>query len=374
MSFIKSLQTISPGPWPGLNPFIFCVHHLDHFPSSKSPTSLGLDESKYLRGRDIGNDFSAKDGFSMYHGTRDGVPGFPRHPHVGFETLTVVLRGVVDHADSAGATARYGEGDAQWLTTGKGVSHSEMFPLLHYNRPNPMELFQIWIRLPAKTRQASPYFTMFWDDMQPQKTISQANGDVSLRLVAGSLVGLVGPQPPPDSWAADPNNHLVVAVIQIDPGCHFTLPKVPSSEIINRMLYSHTPNVQISLVDATTKQEKIISSPSAIELIHTSDIEIKNISKTGKAEFLLLQGKPINEPMVSRGPFVANTQAELQEKFAEYRRTEFGGWPWPSDEQVHAKDAGRFAKYPNGTISRPKSEQEQQQSTSSLKEEKNTDL
>ncbi len=92
-----------------------------------------------LAGREIGNDFVGLDGWSMYHG--DVVPGFPVHPHRGFETVTIVRTGLVDHADSLGAAGRYGSGDVQWLTAGRGVQHSEMFPLFNPDRDNPLELF-----------------------------------------------------------------------------------------------------------------------------------------------------------------------------------------------------------------------------------------
>src|SRR5258708_39637248 len=87
--------------WPTLDPFLFCVHHDDTYP--KGNASYGPDAS--LAGRNIGSDFAVKDGFRMYHG--DVVPGFPEHPHRGFETITVVRRGLVDHSDSLGAAARY---------------------------------------------------------------------------------------------------------------------------------------------------------------------------------------------------------------------------------------------------------------------------
>jgi redox-sensitive bicupin YhaK (pirin superfamily) len=107
-----------------------------------------------FEGREMGSDFSARDGFSMYHG--EPIPGFPGHPHRGFETVTLVRKGRIDHADSLGAAARFGGGDVQWLTAGKGIQHSEMFPLLNSDQPNPLELFQIWLNLPARTRWWSP--------------------------------------------------------------------------------------------------------------------------------------------------------------------------------------------------------------------------
>ena len=142
-------------PWPTWDPFLFCVHHLDAYPAGTD--ALGVPPAA-LAGRRLGMDFSGRDGFSMYHG--DAVPGFPRHPHRGFETVTVVRRGTVDHSDSMGAAGRYRDGDVQWMTAGKGILHSEMFPLLKGDRENPLELFQIWLNLPRKHKMVEPHFKM----------------------------------------------------------------------------------------------------------------------------------------------------------------------------------------------------------------------
>ena len=126
-------------PWRTIDPFLFCAYHDDAYPHGNGQ----LGPAVSLAGRDIGQDFSRKDGWSMYHGS--SVPGFPPHPHRGFETVTIARKGLIDHADSLGAQARFGRGDVQWLTAGKGVVHSEMFPLLKTDEANPLELFQIWI-------------------------------------------------------------------------------------------------------------------------------------------------------------------------------------------------------------------------------------
>ena len=81
-------------------------------------------------------DFAGADGWRMYHGSI--VPGFPQHPHRGFETVTFVRQGLIDHSDSLGATARFGRGDVQWLTAGEGIVHCEMFPLLDRERAEPV--------------------------------------------------------------------------------------------------------------------------------------------------------------------------------------------------------------------------------------------
>lgn len=133
--------------WETADPFLFCVHHEDFFPAGNE--QMGPPAAT-LNGRHMGDDFIVKDGFRMYHGKT--VPGFPGHPHRGFETVTVVRKGLVDHADSMGASGRYGNGDVQWMTAGKGVQHSEMFPLINKDKDNTMELFQIWLNLPPETK------------------------------------------------------------------------------------------------------------------------------------------------------------------------------------------------------------------------------
>src|SRR5687767_2029606 len=144
-------------PWQTRDPFLFCVHHDDAYP--KGNDRFGPATS--LAGRNLGMDFEGLDGWRMYHG--EVVPRFPPHPHRGFETVTVVRRGLLDHSDSLGAAARYGRGDVQWLTAGKGIMHAEMFPLLEKDRDNPLELFQIWLNLPAANKMVDPHFSMLWD-------------------------------------------------------------------------------------------------------------------------------------------------------------------------------------------------------------------
>jgi len=133
--------------WPTLDPFLFCVHHDDAYPAGNEQ----LGPAAPLDGRELGMDFAGKDGWRMYHGTT--VPGFPQHPHRGFETVTIVRRGLIDHSDSLGATARFGRGDVQWLTAGKGISHCEMFPAARPGRRQPGRAVPD-LAQPAAPRQA----------------------------------------------------------------------------------------------------------------------------------------------------------------------------------------------------------------------------
>src|SRR5277367_1237101 len=157
-------------PWQTEDPFLFCVHHDDAYPAGDGK----LGPAASLEGRDLGKDFAGKDGWRMYHGSV--VPGFPQHPHRGFETVTIVRRGLVDHSDSLGAAARFGGGDVQWVTAGKGIVHCEMFPLLAREEANPLELFQIWLNLPRANKMVAPHFTMLWREKIPTEIVRDGAG------------------------------------------------------------------------------------------------------------------------------------------------------------------------------------------------------
>ena len=142
--------------------------------------------------------------------------GFPQHPHRGFETITVVREGLVDHADSTGAAGRYGNGDVQWMTAGKGVLHSEMFPLLKSEEENPLELFQIWINLPRKNKMVDPHFKMMWTESIPVFSEMDANENkVMVEVIAGNFQDLTAPKPPPNSWAHEAVNDVMLSLIHI---------------------------------------------------------------------------------------------------------------------------------------------------------------
>lgn len=319
--------------WDTLDPFLFCVHHEDKFP--KGNETMGPAVS--LKGRSLGDDFIIKDGFRMYHGKK--VPGFPGHPHRGFETITVVRDGIVDHADSLGASGRYGEGDVQWMTAGKGVQHSEMFPLLSQEEENPMELFQIWLNLPKKNKMVEPHFKMLWGSKIPRYEHLDSKGKkTEVEVIAGRLAQHVAPAPPPDSWAADPANEVAIFNMKLEAGATFVLPK--ASQGINRVLYYYT-GTQIVLAG------KPIEKYQSIVVRSEHDLSIEN--GADEARILVLQGKPINELVIQYGPFVMNTKEEIQQAFNDFHATKFGGWPWKRADQVHDRSEGRFARHADGT-------------------------
>lgn len=333
-------------PWATIDPFLFCAYHDDAYPAGNA--EMGPEAP--LAGRQIGSDFSRKDGWSMYHG--ETVPGFPGHPHRGFETVTIVRKGLIDHSDSLGATARFGGGDVQWLTAGKGIVHAEMFPLLDAAQPNPLELFQIWLNLPARSKMVEPHFTMFWSENIPRLTATDAEGRTTeVACIAGRLAPVEGSSgidtplaPPPDSWAAVPDADLAIWTLKMAPGAQWTLPPATGEGTRRTLYFFKGKTVRVA--------DRRIDGPAAIELQADVPVELVN-GDAIEAEFLLLQGRPIGEPVAQYGPFVMNTQAEIQQAMQDYRRTQFGGWPWADPAPVHGRDPARFAKRPDGQEERP---------------------
>jgi redox-sensitive bicupin YhaK (pirin superfamily) len=323
--------------WEVSDPFLFCAFHNDKFP--KGNERLGPDAS--LAGRPIGQDFQLKDGWRMYHGQR--VAGFPVHPHRGFETVSIVPVGLVDHADSMGAAGRYGNGDVQWLTTGRGVQHSEMFPLLNRNADNPLLFFQIWLNLPAESKMAKPHFAMFWNEEIPvYETQDEAGNSIKIKVVAGEIDGVKALAPPPHSWAARAESKVNMWLIDLAPAASWTL--AAESDDLNRRLYFYDGN-------SIQADGHTIAANTGIHLNSGLDFPIKNTGdKT--ARFLLLQGKPIGEPVAQYGPFVMNTRRELELAFSDYQRDQFGGWPWQHQDQVHGR-RGRFAIHEDGREEEP---------------------
>ena len=314
-------------PWQTQDPFLFCVFHKDDYPAGDE----NMAPQASLSGRNLGNDFEVKDGWRMYHGTK--VPGFPAHPHRGFETITAVQEGLIDHSDSLGAAGRFGNGDVQWMTAGKGVMHCEMFPMLNKDKGNPTDFFQIWLNLPAKSKFVEPHFSMLWNQSIP---VVKEPG-ATLRIIAGVYKGQNAPPPAPNSWAADLDNDVQIWTVNIDAGKSFEIPA--ASTKVNRSLYFFQG-------DQMVVEDKTFGINKVLELDASKPTVIKNGSVNSR--FLILQGKPIGEPVAQYGPFVMNTQEEIQEAMHDYQKTQFGGWPWPSMDNVHDRDKGKFALYPDG--------------------------
>lgn len=321
-------------PWVTADPFLFCVHHVDAYPAGND--KMGPNAS--LSGRALGQDFAGLDGWRMYHG--HVVPGFPQHPHRGFETVTIVRKGYIDHSDSLGAAARFGPGDVQWLTAGGGIVHSEMFPLLDRERPNPVELFQIWLNLPSADKLVEPHFTMLWSGDIPRREIVDAEGRTTeIVVVAGQFDDARPPSPPPHSWASRPEADVAIWSIRLQAGAVCTLP--PAKPGTGRTLYFFAgPSLRVA--------GRTLSSHAGIAV--RSELEVRLEAGSAACEVLLLQGRPIREPVVQHGPFVMNSRTEIQQAISDYQRTGFGGWPWATDDPVHPREEGRFARHADGRV------------------------
>jgi quercetin 2,3-dioxygenase len=334
------LQTLPLGspPWVTADPFLFCVHHDDQYPAGNE--HQGPEAS--LDGRDLGQDFAGKDGWRMYHG--EDVPGFPGHPHRGFETVTLVRNGLIDHSDSLGATARFGHGDVQWLTAGTGIVHAEMFPLVKRGEPNPTELFQIWLNLPAEDKHAPPHFSMLWSQDIPRLTFTDAAGRrTEVTVAAGELEGRRAPPPPPRSWASRPDTDVAIWTLRLEPGATWTLPPAKNPRA-HRTLYFFAGGA-LKVADQLFGEHQILAV--------SSDAALRLEAVEGTVEVLMLQGRPIGQPVVQYGPFVMNTRAEIQQAMMDYQRTQFGGWPFQKNDPVHPREEDRFARHADGRVERP---------------------
>eukprot|EP01128_Nolandella_sp_AFSM9_P005753 TRINITY_DN2845_c0_g1_i1.p1 TRINITY_DN2845_c0_g1~~TRINITY_DN2845_c0_g1_i1.p1 ORF type:complete len:199 (+),score=34.30 TRINITY_DN2845_c0_g1_i1:95-691(+) len=180
-----------------------------------------------------------------------------------------------------------------------------------------------------------PAFVMHWSEDIPRVVTPDGLGSVT--VWAGTILGASGLQPTPHSWAADPDNEVAVWHITLSPGGVLILPSARFGKVINRGLYF----VEGSSLSVS---ERIYSTRKHLTLNAASTVQIGNPATNDEAtEVLILQGRPINEPVAKRGPFVMNTQQEIQSTISEFRRTRFGGWTWPRDDMVFPLEKSKFA-------------------------------
>jgi redox-sensitive bicupin YhaK (pirin superfamily) len=339
VQWIKKLTPENGPVLPTLDPFLFLVYHLDLYPEGNgklAPKVIPPGSREF---------FAPNEPFKYYHG--DELPGFPSHPHRGFETVTVTMEGVVDHCDGLGNSGRYANGDAQWMTAGKGLQHSEMFPLIHKDKPNTLRLFQIWLNLPAASKFCEPGFLMAWNEDIPVVTKTDEDGkSTSVRIISGTVGNVESVKPPKDSWAYA--HEVRILLLTMDPGATTVIPALKNK--VNSMLYVYgetSTSIAVSAAgDSASTPESIKKNEGAHLAIPKAGLKIQNTGPS-KAELLILEGEPINEPIAQQGPFVMNTQEELRQAYADFRKTQFGGWPFPSHEPAFGQSK-RFAAYSDG--------------------------
>lgn len=312
MNPIKKVTDFQFREDPG-DPFIARMHHVDCYPPG--------DENQYIRSEDLegitlGEDFNLEHPFKMYYGDR--VPGFPVHSHRGFETVTVVLRGFVDHHDSNGEKGRYGAGDVQWMTAGKGIRHSEMFPLVHSDEPNTCELFQIWVNLPQKNKMVDSSYKMLWREAIP---VVEGEGS-KVAVLQGEYAGEKAPEPIVDSWAAHPEAKFRILRIDLEEGGEVVIDAV--SDTLNRNLYLYEGGMTID--------GQVYASKKSFKLY--GDREATLVGGPGGAKLILMEAVPIGEPMINDGPMVMTMEEEICQGYKDFQKNKFGNWPWNDRDPI----------------------------------------
>ncbi|MEO0815371.1 MAG: pirin-like C-terminal cupin domain-containing protein, partial [Myxococcota bacterium] len=172
------------------------------------------------------------------------------------------------------------------------------------------------------------------------ETADQEGRTSTVVLSAGAVLGNQAPKPPPQSWASDPDGHVRIYTVALEPGAEFTLPAANDPSVLRTLYFFSGSELSVDGHSLFVKHGVDYSTPGASVLVNGSV----------PAEVLVLEGKPIGEPVAHYGPFVMNTREELQQAVTDYQSTQFGGWPWESDEPVHARARGRFARHADGRV------------------------
>lgn len=321
------------------NPFVVTMHHIDYY--SKGNGKLGPIEMKEIKRDNYGGDFNFNDKWKMYYGKE--VPGFPAHPHRGFETITIVLEGFVDHTDGLGSSGRYGNGDVQWMTAGSGLQHAEMFPLIYEDKENTLELFQIWLSLDYMDRMVDPDYKMLWNEDIPILNIKDENNKLTnIRLIAGKLKGEKPPKPAKNSYASKEESKLSIQIIEMEPKAKYQIPYV--SDTLNRSIYFLKGDKLL------VEGETLYNNEYAF--LTGDEISLENIGEE-KTQILLLEAEPIDGPIVAYGNYVMNSMEEIEKAYEDFRDTQFGGWPFDKREIYHDKNEKRFEKHEEGNVFYP---------------------
>ena len=369
---VVGIDRLSDGPMHTQDPFLFCVYHKDQYPAGNGKMEAPR--------RGNGADFNPNAPYRMYHGEK--VPGFPQHPHRGFETITATLDGIIDHTDSIGDAGRYGKGDFQWMTAGSGIQHAEMFPLVNADEENPLRFFQIWLNLPSWKKMSEPDFVMHWkDDVKKIRKGKEYEIVVWVGQFGDVKVNSNLSATPKNSWAGDEANDVGVFYVEIYAEKSREEVRVPKARIeseANRYLYfvegeemmingrekikkrtgcelDASQSFTVKCTKLSQSQESHTTRKSFDSSIRDSDRSRSSSSGKNKCAFLILQGRPIGEPIRSSGPMVMNTNEELRKAFQDFDRTQFGGWPWKSNDVVFPRAKERFMSVGGKEVFAPES-------------------
>ena len=245
----------------------------------------------------------------------DYLAGFPWHPHRGIETITYVLAGNVDHADSLGNAGTIGAGDVQWMTAGSGIIHQEM---PHGNDRGQMHGFQLWANLPSSLKMTAPHYQEVQSADIPDVTDDDGT---KVRVICGSLWGQAGPV---EGVAAEPQ----YLDVWVPPGRRRSLP-VATSRNAFAYVFGGSGRFANASDPQPVKTDRIGSVAEGEEadnrslVVFDSGDEITVQAGEQGIRFLLVSGKPIQEPVAWRGPIVMNTNEELRQAFEEFRAGTF---------------------------------------------------
>ncbi|CPR21232.1 pirin family protein [Brenneria goodwinii] len=269
---IGDLSTVRPVPGPKveqIDPFLFLNHH----------------------------------GPQVYPPDNAGLP-FGPHPHRGFETVTFILAGELSHLDSGGHESIIGAGGVQWMTAGAGLIHAELSPASFKRSGGPLEILQLWVNLPARLKMTKPAYIGLPKDQIPE--IALDGGQVKVDLVSGEFAATTGP--------IASLTDVSLMTVAMKSGSNVSLP-APQGR--NVFLYTVRGNLAIDGVP--------INPQHLIELNNDGD----EVDMTAFTDAVILYGHaaPLNEPVVSHGPFVMNTRAEISQAIRDYQSGAFGDVP-----------------------------------------------
>lgn len=228
--------------------------------------------------------------------------GFPPHPHRGFETVTYMLSGGIEHNDSFGGHAEIGPGDVQWMTAGGGIVHSETIPQALREKGGTVEGLQLWVNLPRKDKGAKPGYQVIRG--HELTDLAGAAPGVSGKLIAGPLLGREGP--------ARSFSEMTVAVLELAQDAALDLDLDP------------TMNVAIYVAEGEIRTAEGQEIGAAHSLFYSPGPGRIALSAVTPARILLMAGVPLGDPIVARGPFVMTTEGEIRQAMLDYQAGRFG--------------------------------------------------
>ena len=234
----------------------------------------------------------------------DEPRGVGQHPHRGFETVTIVYQGELEHHDSAGNSGRIGPGDVQWMTAGSGVVHEEWHDEAFARRGGTFEVIQLWVNLPAKDKMTPPRYQEILDAQIP---VVDLEGGGRARVIAGEFLGATGP--------ARTFTPVVLVDLRLKAG---EVAEVPFA-------CGHTSLILVLKGKANLGDDE--TAGAADLALFDRDGGSVRVKAQEDSTLLVLAGEPIDEPIASRGPFVMNTEDEIRQAIDDYRSGRMGASP-----------------------------------------------